>query len=440
MGRDGKGERPERVQASAIGLKAMRSLKFRSKVYLAFGAVSLFSILINLKVLLTSGSQIPPEDYADATILMSALLLLAGASSFYLYRTFALPVQSLTYIARSISAGELSHKLSLDRKDEFGEMAEALNLMVVNLQNINEDLTSQIRRLRETKSELAHTQNQLSLQEHMMRQEKMAALGSLVAGVAHELNNPISFVYSNTVLLSESIANLRILLDFYDSCEAMPEEIKEKAARLKDEIDYDYLVNDVSQAIDDCHEGSRRVRDIVLNLKTFSRADELQLGRVDISDGIESTIRMLSQFFHPDRVVLHRDYVQLPAIECYAGQLSQVWMNLMVNAAQAMNSQGDLWIKTRIDGNYVVVKFRDNGPGIPEEIITRIFDPFFTTKSVREGTGLGLSIVHGIIERHGGDIKVESKVGEGTTFTVRLPVSGMPSRDDHSEEPEGAVV
>jgi signal transduction histidine kinase len=220
----------------------------------------------------------------------------------------------------------------------------------------------------------------------------------------------------------------------------MPEEIKKNVESLKEEIDYEYLVNDVSQAIDDCHEGSRRVRDIVLNLKTFSRADESQFRKVNIVDGIESTIRMLSQFFQPDRVVVHRDYGQLPEIECYAGQLSQVWMNLMVNAAQAMNNRGDLWITTLLEGDNVVVKFQDNGPGIPEEVITRVFDPFFTTKDVKEGTGLGLSIVHGIIERHGGEIKVESKANAGTTFTVKLPVSGVASLDDKSEEPEALTV
>lgn len=418
----------------------MKSLKFRSKVYLSFGVASLLGVLIGVIILLMSD---PPPSIQTSIISVCLMVLLVATAwvlSAYLTRSFELPVRSLMYIARSISAGELKHKLSLDRRDEFGEMAEALNLMVENLRSTNEDLANQIRKLRETKSELAETQNQLALQEHMLRQEKMAALGRLVAGVAHELNNPISFVYSNTVLLSKSIADLRTLLDFYDSCQSLPAEITEKAARLKDKIDYDYLVNDISQAIDDCHEGSRRVRDIVLNLKTFSRADESQLRKVNIIEGIESTVRMLSQFFHPDRVALHRDYAELPEIECYEGQLSQVWMNLMVNAAQAMNSRGDLWITTLVEDDNVVVKFQDNGPGIPDDVITRVFDPFFTTKPVKEGTGLGLSIVHGIIERHGGEIKVESKINAGTTFTIKLPVKGVASFDNRSEEQEAAVV
>jgi signal transduction histidine kinase len=418
----------------------MKSLKFRTKVYMSFAAVCLFGVLMAASIVVMSEPLSPVQTYVVVPCMVAAIVALAGGLSVYLTRSFELPVKSLMYIARSISAGELNHQLSLDRRDEFGEMAEALNLMVINLRNKNEDLANQIRRLRETKSELAETQNQLALREHLMQQEKMAALGRLVAGVAHELNNPISFVYSNTVLLSKSIVDLRTLLDFYDSCEGMPAEVKEKAMRLKEEIDYDYLVNDLTQAIDDCHEGSRRVRDIVLNLKTFSRADESQLRKADIVEGIESTVRMLGQFFHSDRVALHRDYGELPEIECYAGQLSQVWMNLMVNAAQAMNSRGDLWITTTVEDDYIVVKFQDNGPGIPDDVITRVFDPFFTTKPVKEGTGLGLSIVHGIIERHGGDIKVESKIGAGATFTVRLPVRGVASFDNKLEEPEAAVV
>jgi signal transduction histidine kinase len=267
----------------------------------------------------------------------------------------------------------------------------------------------------------------------------MAALGRMVAGVAHELNNPISFVYSNTILLNESITQLRRLLDFYDQCEEMPEQVRQKASLLKEEIDYDYLVADLSNALQDCHEGSSRVRDIVLNLKTFSRADELEWQSVDITAGIESTIRMLGQFFRPDRVVIHRDYAELPKIECYAGQLSQVWMNLMVNAAQAMNNRGDLFITTQLNGDWAVVLFRDNGPGIPEDVLSKIFDPFFTTKSVGEGTGLGLSIVHGIIERHGGELKVESQIGIGTLFTIKLPLAKRDSPNNISEEPEGFV-
>jgi signal transduction histidine kinase len=391
----------------------------------------------------TSIERTQSESEIGGDVALVLALVLIGVGYFLCYRlvsSFASPIERLKWVARAIAAGDASQKLTLERKDEFGEMAEALNMMVANLHKLNEDRNNQIRQLRKAKSELEETQSQLSIQEQLMQQEKMAALGRLVAGVAHELNNPISFVYSNTVLLNESIAQLRRVLDFYDSCAEMPEDIKQRAAILKEEIDYDYLVGDLTHALEDCHEGSSRVRDIVMNLKTFSRADELEWQLIDITVGIESTIRMLGQFFRPDRVVVHRDYTEMPKVECYAGQLSQVWMNLMVNAAQAMDSQGDLWITTRQDGDHVVVRFRDNGPGIPEDIIPKLFDPFFTTKSVGEGTGLGLSIVHGIIERHSGEIKVESQMGVGTSFTIRLPITRCASPDDVSVEPEGALA
>lgn len=365
------------------------------------------------------------------------LMLLVGGCvlSYYLTRSFERPISELMIAARAIASGDLNRKLSLDRKDELGEMAEVLNQMVGNLRGLNDDLANQVRWLRETKDELAKTQG------HMVRQEKMVALGQLVAGVAHELNNPISFVYSNTMLLKDSFAQLHRVLDYYDSVQGIAGEIEKRAGEIKSEIDYDYLVPDIAQALEDCHEGARRVRDIVLNLRTFSRLDDSELQRADIAEGIESTAKILGQFFRPDRVVLHREYGKLPEIECYVGQLSQVWMNLMVNAAQAMKSKGDLWIGARVEGDRLVVTFRDNGPGIPDDVVSKIFDPFFTTKKVGDGTGLGLSIVHGIIQRHGGEIRVETRTGVGTTFVVELPLTKPATTETIlDEETEGAFA
>jgi signal transduction histidine kinase len=350
---------------------------------------------------------------------LTLMLIVVGCVlSYYLTRSFERPISTLMSAARKIAAGDLNQKLTLNRKDELGDMAEVLNVMVMNLGKLNEDLSKQVQWLRETKNELAQTQG------HLVKQEKMAALGQLVAGVAHELNNPISFVYSNTILLRESYTQLHKLLDFYASADGMPQTISSEAEKIKEEIDYNYLVDDIPQALDDCHEGSRRVRDIVLNLRTFSRLDDTEAQLADISEGIDSTIKILGHLFRPDRVILHKDYADLPRIACYAGQLSQVWMNLLANAAQAMNNKGDIWITTGIKEHSVFIQIRDNGPGMPEEIASKIFDPFFTTKPVGEGTGLGLSIVHGIIERHGGTIHVESEVGVGTTFTVELLMKG----------------
>jgi signal transduction histidine kinase len=366
---------------------------------------------------------------------LTLMLIVVGCVlSYYLTRSFEAPINKLMATARSIAAGDLDQNLRLDRKDELGEMAEVLNQMVSNLRHLNGNLANQVRWLREAKDDLSRAQGQL------VQSEKMAALGQLVAGVAHELNNPISFVYSNSMLLNESIAHLLKLLDHYDSRHDLPESVIRSAAEIKREIDYDFLVKDVCQAIEDCHEGSRRVRDIVLNLRTFSRLDDSELQSADVIEGIESTIRILGQYFRPDRVVVHREFGDLPKIHCYAGQLSQVWMNLMVNAAQAMSGKGHLWIVARREESNIVIKFRDAGPGIQAETLNKIFDPFFTTKAVGEGTGLGLSIVHGIIERHSGEITVESELGVGTTFTVVLPIARTKAMDSDSSEPSEAVA
>ncbi|HEU4389031.1 MAG TPA: ATP-binding protein [Blastocatellia bacterium] len=371
---------------------------------------------------------------AIIAVSLTLMLIVVGCVlSYYLTRSFENPINKLMATARSIAAGDLDQNLRLERKDELGEMAEVLNQMVSNLRHLNANLGNQVRWLREAKDDLSRAQGQL------VQSEKMAALGQLVAGVAHELNNPISFVYSNSMLLNESIAHLLKLLDHFDSHQDLPQTVKQSAIDIKREIDYDFLVKDICQAIEDCHEGSRRVRDIVLNLRTFSRIDDSELQSADVIEGIESTIRILAQYFRPDRVVVHRDFSELPKIDCYPGQLSQVWMNLMVNAAQAMNSKGDLWITARREGDNVVIKFRDAGPGIPSETLNKIFDPFFTTKAVGEGTGLGLSIVHGIIERHNGQITVESEMGVGTTFSVVLPIAKA-SAGVGDAEPSEAVA
>jgi signal transduction histidine kinase len=348
---------------------------------------------------------------------LTALLIVAGCTlSYYLTKSFETPIKKLMEAARAIASGDLNVELTLHRKDELGEMAQVLNQMVTNLRQLNINLVDQVRRLQEAQDELAQTQGQL------ITQEKMAALGRLIAGVAHELNNPISFVYSNTVLLRDSISALKRVLDMYDRAEEIPAAFREKVDHLKTEIDYDYLVKDVSQAIEDSHEGARRVRDIVLNLRTLSRLEDTEVTAVNLSDGIDSTAKILGQYYKPGRVELHRQYGDIPRIECYSGQLSQVWMNLMVNAAQAMGGKGDLWVTTELRGERVVLTFKDSGPGMPPDVLMKIFDPFFTTKPVGDGTGLGLSIVHSIIERHGGDIRVQSEVGVGTTFTVELPI------------------
>jgi two-component system, NtrC family, sensor kinase len=270
--------------------------------------------------------------------------------------------------------------------------------------------------------ELARRQAELErLQAQLVHSEKMASLGQLAAGVAHELNNPAGFIYGNMEVLRECAAGLERLLAIYERA-ALPHEVSRDAERLKAEIDYEHTLADLRTIIDDCAGGAERIRDVVQNLRTFSRLDEAEFKKVDIHEGIDSTIRLLSRYYSAGCVRLVRDYGELPQVDCYAGQLNQMWMNLLANAAQAVGDGGEVRVTTRLDGGAVRVEVSDTGPGIPAEHLNKIFDPFFTTKPVGEGTGLGLSITYGIVERHGGRIEVESRENFGTTFIVTLPV------------------
>ena len=270
--------------------------------------------------------------------------------------------------------------------------------------------------------ELAHRKAELErLQAQLVQNEKMASLGQLSAGIAHELNNPAGFIYGNMDILAGYLKSLETLFEAWDNLELSREQTASLAA-IKARINYTTWHGELNSIIADCREGAERICDVVKNLRLFSRLDEAEFKSVDVKEGINSTIRLLSQYYAAGRIVLRKDYGDLPLVDCYASQLNQVWMNLLVNAAQAVGKTGVVTISTKLDGDSIVVVITDNGSGIPENQLSKIFDPFFTTKPVGVGTGLGLSTTYGIVERHGGSISVQSKTDKGTTFTVRIPI------------------
>ena len=296
------------------------------------------------------------------------------------------------------------------------ERALERRTLLRNARKYKEDLESRNTELARRKAELERMQAQL------VHSEKMASLGQLAAGVAHELNNPAGFILSNMSALPGYLRRLEAMLSMYDRVTLSPLDF-EAVAATKSEVDYGHILSDLSSIATDSLSGAERIKGIVQNLRLFSRLDEAELKEVDVHEGIESTIRLLSQYFTSPAIELRRDYGNLPRINCYAGQLNQVWMNLLVNAAQAIgDTHGEVIIKTSCYQQTINVRVADTGSGIAAEHINRIFDPFFTTKAVGEGTGLGLSISHGIITRHGGSLTVESAIGCGTTFNVLLPV------------------
>jgi len=276
--------------------------------------------------------------------------------------------------------------------------------------------------LEKRNEELARQKNELErVQAQLVHSEKMASLGQLAAGVAHELNNPAGFILSNMAALPDYIRRLEKMFSTYEAV-SPSESDGDVVTAVKTEIDYDHILADLNSMAADSYSGADRIKSIVQNLRLFSRLDEAEFKEVDVHEGIESTIRLLSQYFTAPSITLRREYGNLPRIHCYAGQLNQLWMNLLVNAAQAVGDHGEVSIKTTPDEQTITVSVSDTGQGIAAEHVNKIFDPFFTTKPVGEGTGLGLSISHGIVMRHDGTITVESAPGRGTTFRVVLPV------------------
>ena len=267
------------------------------------------------------------------------------------------------------------------------------------------------------------------LQAQIVQSAKMASLGQLAAGVAHELNNPVGFVYSNIEMLEKYVANVERLVRSYD--EADPSvSTNTDAAAIKADIQYPDILDDIRSMLLDCRDGSERIREIVQNLRTFSRLDEADYADTDLHEGIDSTLRLLSRHLTSGNLTLSRDDGEVPKIGAYSGPLNQVWMNLLVNAAQAVGTgTGSVTVSTRADDEYVYVEVTDTGCGIAVQNLNRIFDPFYTTKPVGEGTGLGLSISFGIVERHGGTISVATNLGQGTTFGVTLPRKFVPEAD-----------
>jgi signal transduction histidine kinase len=376
-------------------------------------------------------------------------MLLVALFSFVLGTFLTKQLKTLAKGAKSISQGDLDHQVEVKGRDEIAEVAISFNTMTDSLkvirakrdqyqrelETLNTELEERVQRRTEQLSkknneletayeELKHTQAKL------VHTEKLASLGQLAAGVAHEINNPIAFIKSNLATLTEYVAAYQSLIEHYDeyvehSSELVTrsdlKDLKQKIETIKSKEDLEYINNDIESLLTETIVGTNRVSIIVAGLRDFSHRDNGELEQVDMNECIESALTIANnQVKYKCKV--KKELSPLPLLACNKGKMNQVLLNFIINASQSIVNEGTITIRSIPKENEVIIEISDDGEGIKKENINKLFDPFFTTKPVGQGTGLGLSISHGIIEEHHGYITVESEVGVGTTFQVHLPV------------------
>jgi signal transduction histidine kinase len=365
-----------------------------------------------------------------ATALLALLVVLF---TYLIAGGITVPLKSLIRSASTIAQGNFNERVPIRSSDEvgtlaatFNEMAGALSAREILLQDLNRNLENMVR---DRTIELENSHDALkrayldlqSAQEQLIQTEKMASLGQLVAGIAHEIKNPLNFIYGNTGFLTDYTQRLQHLLDQFENLPSISEEDKAQIGRLKENVHYSFIKQDLKVLIDNFSEGARRINTIVTDLRTFSRMDTDAIADVDIHASLEMSLNLLRNQYK-NRIEIHKEYGDIPKIKGYTGKLNQVFMNLLSNAFHAVQGNGDVWIRTHYKDGMVEIEITDNGVGIIREHLSRIFEPFFTTKPVGQGTGLGLSISYGIIEQHQGRIQVISTPQKGSTFTVQLPI------------------
>lgn len=260
-------------------------------------------------------------------------------------------------------------------------------------------------------------------QQQLVMSEKMASLGQLTAGVAHEINNPINFVSANIKPLKEDLLELMESIHQYEAIikENKLQPIFEKVSQFNAKNDLAYTMQEIHELIKGIEEGARRTAEIVKGLRNFSRMDQNVVKKANINEGLDATLALLHSVYK-DHIEITKDYGALTEVECFPGEINQVFMNILSNAIQAITGRGKIHIRTWQENKVVKIAIKDNGSGMDEVTKNKVFDPFFTTKDVGKGTGLGLSISYGIIEKHSGKIQLSSALGKGTEFTIQLPM------------------
>jgi signal transduction histidine kinase len=361
-------------------------------------------------------------------LLLGSLVLAWLVSRYFMGRHVLGRLQQVSHYLRLGDDGTAAQpKVPVSGSDEIGDMARAVELFMEDrrqLARANLELETKRARQEELIKKLAQAQSQL------LQSEKMAAIGQLAAGVAHEINTPIGFVNSNLGSLRSYVDDLFTVLSAYTASEGeLQADTRTALEKLKQDIDISFLREDVNSLLAESVDGMQRVKRIVQDLKDFSHVDGSETQWANLEQGLDSTLNVVASEFRNKAQVV-KEYAGIPEIECMPSQINQVFLNLLINAAQAIEGNGTVTVRTGQTGDRVWIEVQDTGAGIKPEHLGRIFDPFFTTKSVGQGTGLGLSLSYGIVQKHGGQITVTSDVGVGSVFRVTLPVCAV-ARVDH---------
>ncbi|MFN6461852.1 MAG: ATP-binding protein [Nostoc sp. DedVER02] len=376
-------------------------------------------------------------------LLCFGALIVATTIGIFTSRRIADPILRLNQTTKAIAFGDLEQTLPKGNIHELNTLAHSFNHMAgqlqesfIALENSNAELEARVEKrtveLKTAMSELQRTQAQV------LQSEKMSSLGQLVAGIAHEINNPVNFIHGNITYLDEYTQKLLQMIYLYQERHSSHDP---KIQALAEEIDLEFLIEDLQKILPSMKMGTERIRNIVQSLRNFSRMDEAEFKTVDIHEGIESTLLILQHRLKdkPDcpAIEVVKDYGNLPRVECYPGQLNQVLMNVLVNAIDALDeldlkrtsqqieeNPSRITIRTSVvDSQSIEIAIADNAQGIPESVQSRIFDPFFTTKPVGKGTGMGMAISYQIItEKHGGKLLCFSSLGQGTNFIIQVPI------------------
>jgi signal transduction histidine kinase len=364
---------------------------------------------------------------------VSLTSLLVVILTFHIARVFSVPIKDLTRSAQQLAKGNLTRRAEVRSADEIGRLARSFNFMAESLEERSQQLTSLNKNLEEkvqtrtealegANREMAEAYHELKeTQFQLVQSEKLASLGQLVAGIAHEIKNPLNFIYGNTGFLRDYIEKLEKLVALYEEGKGLGEEEKKAVDKFKEEIGYSFIIEDLGTLVDNFEEGAERIHSIVGDLRTFSRTETGEFKEIDLHEAIDLALNLLHNEFK-GRIEIVKKYGSIPQVACQAGKINQVLVNLLINAGQAIPEEGEIILTTRKAGDYVEIIVDDNGKGMKADQLEHIFEPFFTTKPVGAGTGLGLSISYAIIQDHNGSITVDSKPGKGTRFCVSLPV------------------